>query len=215
MCLCNCWSDHHFDISILNVHKHCLCLLLIAADPSRRSFSQQRRQSYLSKRDAQHIIVCELRVCAHHPPRRNASHKDLEIKQTTPSPPPSRPDKRRARTCYAHLVTRLGKLGAARLVPLSPPYSSRRRSHTHAFPPFASRLVSTTRSLEPPQTGTMSRYCDPLQAAESCISSSMFSLPISLSLFLSPSPPPPSWLYIDGVQCTRFPDAPLPPPRQY
>lgn len=47
---------------------------------------------------------------------------------------------------------------------------------------FPLRLVSATRSAEPPQTGTMSRYCDPLQAAESCISSNMFPLP----LFRSP-----------------------------
>lgn len=52
-------------------------------------------------------------------------------------------------------------------------------------PLFRVQLVSTTRSAELPQTGTMSRYCDPLQAAESCISSSMFPLPVLLPIFLT------------------------------
>ncbi|CAL1673357.1 unnamed protein product [Lasius platythorax] len=34
----------------------------------------------------------------------------------------------------------------------------------------------------------MSRYCDPLQAAESCISSSMFPLPVSLPILSIPVP---------------------------
>lgn len=113
---------------------------------------------------------------------RNASHENLEIKQTTP-------DKRRAGTCYVHLVTCSGKLGAARLVPLSPPFPFPPHSPS---PPstlsFRVQLVSTTRSAEPPQTGTMSRYCDPLQAAESCISSSMFPLPVSLPILSIPVP---------------------------
>jgi len=86
---------------------------------------QNKTQTILSisaapKRDAHRVYAPHIRASSSFRPlipRRNMSHKDLETKQTTFLPPA---DKWRACTCYAHLVTRLGKLGAVRLVPLSP-----------------------------------------------------------------------------------------------
>lgn len=177
--------------------------------PSKRSFST-KQTIYMPHPSATHNIVCTPRIHAprHHPPSVLSSKKRVtRISKSNKLLSALHPDQRRARTCYAHLVTRLGKLGAVRLVPLSPPSPLSLFSLPFLFPfsppPFALQLVSTTRSVEPPQTGTMSRYCDPLQAAESCISSSMFSLPISLPFFLLPVLP--SWLYIDSVPAFPMP----------
>lgn len=94
------------------------------------AFQQRRQSTYLpidTHRRAHARIYARIISLLFSPSRRNASQENLEIKQTTP-------DKRRARTCYVHLVTCSGKLGAARLVPLSPPFP---------FPPH-SRSPATT-----------------------------------------------------------------------
>lgn len=177
-----------FSESYIHIYKsvHIVSHILSISAIKASTTSQQRRQSmYLCTHTDVRTLAHTCVSFPYYPhPLEETRHTRIS-KSNKPTP-----DKRRARTCYVHLVTCSGKLGAARLVPLSPPFLFPPHSRLlRLHPLFKVQLVSTTRSAEPPQTGTMSRYCDPLQAAESCISSSMFPLPVSLPILTLPVPP--------------------------
>lgn len=94
------------------------CFLSISAilESAARQFyllSQERYTRYRIARAGTYARIVPLSIFA---VKETRVAQNVEIKQP--------PDKRWACACYAHLVTCSGKLGAARLVPLSPPFPS-------------------------------------------------------------------------------------------